>query len=230
MGNCIFLRKGSVHEAPSSIKKTFADNDWATIIQVCQEKAVPDTWIVGDQKAMTINGTSYLIDIIGKNHDEYSDGSGNAPLTFQLHNLYETKYQMCSSYTNTGWGSSTMQNTHLPAILSLMPTEVQGAIRAVNKLYRTGTGNKTTKDKLFCLSEWEIFGNGNLTGVIEGKHYEYYVANASLKKTTPSGLEAAWWSRSRPSTNFYFYMTINGTSTNTRNCTESYHVAPAFCF
>lgn len=52
----------------------FANNDWATIIAACQRKQVPETWAVGDQKEMTI-GQSYMIDIIGKDHDTYADGS-----------------------------------------------------------------------------------------------------------------------------------------------------------
>ena len=69
----------------------FADNTWAQIIKACQKKIIPTTWKVGDQKAMTINGISYQIDIIGKNHDDYSDGSGKAPLTFQMHDCYADK-------------------------------------------------------------------------------------------------------------------------------------------
>ena len=63
----------------------FAANSWETIIAACQSGNVPDSWAVGDSKPMAINGTNYQIDIIGKNHDVYTDGSGTAPLTFQLH-------------------------------------------------------------------------------------------------------------------------------------------------
>lgn len=141
----------------------FANNTWAKIIKACQNKEVPETWVVGNQKAMTINGADYLIDIIGKNHDNYSDGSGKAPLTFQLHDCYGTQYAMNSSGTNRGgWKSCAMRSTHLPAILALMPTEVQNGIREVNKLTSAGSKSatiNTTADKLFLLSEIEIFGS-----------------------------------------------------------------------
>ena len=51
---------------------------------------------------MFINGTEYQIDIIGKGHDDYADGSGKAPLTFQLHDCYGELKNMNSSNTNVG--------------------------------------------------------------------------------------------------------------------------------
>ena len=79
----------------------FADNTWEQIISVCQKGIVPPSWKVGDQKSMTIGGTEYMIDIIGKNHDTYASG-GKAPLTFQLHDCYADMKAMNSSNTNSG--------------------------------------------------------------------------------------------------------------------------------
>ena len=72
----------------SPYRSTFANNSWEMIIQACKNNEVPSAWNIGDQKTMTIGGVDYEIDIIGKNHDTYSDGSGKAPLTFQFHNLF----------------------------------------------------------------------------------------------------------------------------------------------
>ena len=52
---------------PTVGKDNFSDNNWSTIIKACQMNAVPESWNVGDQKPMTINGIEYLVDIIGKN-------------------------------------------------------------------------------------------------------------------------------------------------------------------
>ena len=133
MGHCLFLRKGEVHTAPVTYKANFADNTWAQIIDACHKTQVPETWLVGNSKAMTIGGKSYQVDIIGKNHDTYASG-GKAPLTFQLHDCYGELKAMNSYNTNNGgWTSCAMRSTHLPAILALMPTEVQNGIRDVNK-------------------------------------------------------------------------------------------------
>ena len=60
-----FRRRGKA----SVLDDNFANNSWEAIIAACQSGSVPDTWVVGNSKMMTINGTDYQIDIIGKNHD-----------------------------------------------------------------------------------------------------------------------------------------------------------------
>ena len=211
----------------------FADNTWEQIIAACQKKIIPTTWKVGDQKAMTIGGTDYLIDIIGINHDTYAAG-GKAPLTFQLHDCYADKKAMNSSNTNSGgWTSCAMRSTHLPAILALMPTEVKNGIREVNKL--TSAGNKsstinTTADKLFLLSEVEIFGSTTYSAAGEGTQYDYYKAgNSKVKKR--SGSAAYWWERSPyagDSTRFCLVRSNGNADFNSASLADG--VAFCFCF
>lgn len=182
-----------------SYDPVFANNTWEQIIAACHNNAVPDTWEVADQKPMTINGVDYQIDIIGKSHDDYSDGSGKAPLTFQLHDCYADTKQMNSSDTSrSGWTSCAMRQTHLPAILALMPIEVQNGIREVNKrtMLSSSIRPKTTADKLFLLSEIEIFGSVTYSYKGEGTQYDYYKADNNNKKKTRNGIEADWWERS----------------------------------
>lgn len=213
-----------------SYEANFADNTWDQIIAVCQKKIVPPTWKVGDQKAMTIGSTDYLVDIIGINHDDYSDGSGKAPFTFQLHDCYGELKNMNSSRTNNGgWTSCVMRQTHLPAILSKMPTEVRNNIREVNKL--TSAGNQsatinTTADKLFLLSEIEIFGSVSHSKSGEGTQYDYYKAGNSRAK---DGADS-WWKRGpngNDSTHFCFVLRGNASSSNANYATG---VAFGFCF
>lgn len=211
----------------------FADNTWEQIIAACQEKIIPTTWKVGDQKAMTIGGTDYLIDIIGINHDTYTAG-GKAPLTFQLHDCYADKKAMNSSNTNSGgWKNSAMRSAHLPAILALMPTEVQNGIREVNKLTSAGSLSatiNTTADKLFLLSEVEIFGSTIDSAAGEGTQYDYYKAgNSKVKKR--NGSAASWWERS-PEARFPAYFCLVNSNGYARRNTASYAggVAFGFCF
>ena len=179
-----------------SFPETFADATWEQIIDACHQNAVPDTWAADGTcyKDMEINGTNYRIDIIGKNHDDYADGSGKAPLTFQLHDCYDETKQMNSSNTNSGgWTNCAMRTTHLPAILDLMPAEVQAAIREVQK--KTSAGNQsssiqTTNDTLFLLSEIEIFGSTTYSFAGEGKQYAYYQAGNSKVKNWNGGANA----------------------------------------
>lgn len=219
-----------------SFPETFADATWEQIIDACHQNAVPDTWVADGTcyKDMEINGTNYRIDIIGKNHDDYADGSGKAPLTFQMHDCYGTTYAMNSSNTNSGgWQNSAMRSTHLPAILNLMPAEVKAAIRDVQK--KSSAGNQsssiqTTDDKLFLLSEIEIFGSRYYSVSGEGTQYAYYKAGNSKVKNL-SGSASSWWERSPFSGDSisFCYVYSNG-SANAIGASVSYGVAFGFCF
>ena len=234
MGHVLFLRKGEVHTAPVSYKPNFADNDWATIIKACHKNQVPDTWVVGNSKTMLINGTEYQIDIIGKGHDAYADGSGKSPLTFQLHDCYGEEYAMNGTNTNSGgWTNCAMRKTHLPAILAKMPTEVQNSIRAVNKLTSAGSGSdtiNTTADKLFLLSEIEIFGSVSYSKSGEGTQYAYYKAgNSKVKKYNGSAYN---WQERSPygrSTSFFCIVNSNGNA-DYDSARTAFGVAFGFCF
>ena len=217
----------------SFLKDNFADNDWASIIAACHSGSVPSTWVVGNSKTMTINGASYQVDIIGKNHDTYASG-GKAPLTFQLHDCYGETKKMNSSNTNSGgWTSCAMRSTHLPAILALMPTEVQNGIREVNKLTSAGNGSNTintTADKLFLLSEIEIFGSVSYSKSGEGTQYDYYKAgNSKVKKY--SGSAYYWWERSPNGSNSAHFCVVNSSgNADYSNASYASGVAFGFCF
>ena len=234
MGRVIMSGIVPTLKAPVTYNANFADNDWATIIKACHKNQVPETWVVGNQKAMMINGADYVIDIIGKEHDDYADGSGKAPLTLQLHDCYGETKNMNSSNTNSGgWTSCAMRSTHLPAILALMPTEVQNGIREVNKLTSAGSQSatiNTTADKLFLLSEIEIFGSVSYSKSGEGTQYDYYKAgNSKVKKY--NGSVYNWWERSPYGSNstHFCFVTGNGSAIY-YPAGIAYGVAFGFCF
>ena len=218
----------------TAVDPVFANNPWVEIIEACQSGGVPDSWAVGDQKTMTIDGVDYAIDIIDKDHDDYSDGSGKAPLTFQIHDCYRTNYTMHHSSTNTtGWTSCAMRTTHLPSILALMPNDVQSAIREVNKLTSAGNASntiKSTADKLFLLSEIEIIGVNGYSKSGEGTQYAYYANGGStIKKLSNS--PTYWWERSPYSGDPERYCLID--TSGKYSCTYptvANGVSFAFCF
>ena len=221
--------------APVTFKSNFADNDWSTIIKACQTNKVPDTWTVGSQKTMTINGTDYQIDIIGKNHDTYSDGSGTAPLTFQMHDCYNNHGFKMRTYNDNscGWGQSDMRMTHLPSVVPLMPQEVQAGLRTVNKLTsQSGSSSTivTTEDKLFLLSEVEVFGYTKYSHSGEGSQYAYYAAGNSTKKDC--GSYYSWLHRSPYANHSYFFTATNYQSGSPDGCPAMNitGISFAFCF
>lgn len=234
MGKVIMSGIVPTLKAPVTYNANFADNDWATIIKACHKNQVPETWVVGNQKAMTINGAAYVIDIIGKGHDDYADGSGKAPLTFQLHDCYADRKMMNGGSTNSGgWTSCDMRSTHLPAILALMPTEVQNGIQEVNKLTSEGSRSttiSTTADKLFLLSEIEIFGNITYSVSGEGTQYDYYkVGNSKVKNY--NGSANYWWQRSPRIGNYSSFCAVSNSGlADYISANDVYCVAFAFCF
>lgn len=212
----------------------FANNTWEKIALACQLNAVPDSWAVGDQKIMTINNVDYAIDIIGKNHDDYADGSGKAPLTFQMHDLWNVQFTMHDSRTNScGWENSYMRTARIPLILELFPSEIQAVIKEVNKL--TSAGNKsstikTTADKLFLLSEVEVQGRTVYSYTGEGTQYEYY-ANGGDPEKKRNNTSEIWFTRSpskQDTTSFCSVSASGGISAMYSN--SAYSTSFAFCF
>lgn len=228
-----------VHRTSASGKSynpVFADNDWATIIEACHANEVPDTWVADGTcyKDMLINGTNYRIDIIGKNHDDLADGTGKAPLTFQMHDCYATTYPMNDTATNVGgWESCKMRTQTMPALKALLPAEVQAGIRAVNKLTSAGGQSSsivTTSDELFLPTEVELFGSIDYSFAGEGTQYAYYKAGNSKVKNR-SGNADYWWERS-PYSNYptNFCLVNSAGSASSGNASYSRGVAFAFCF
>ena len=177
------------------IDPVFGNNSWAAIIKACQEKQVPNTWNVGDSCNMTINNKTYAIDIIGKNHDDYADGSGKAPLTFQMHTTYATQYKMNGAeYNNCGWKNCLVRTSNaFPKLKQVMPAEVVAALKAVTKKTTAGDASSaidTTSDTLFLLSEIEVQGTRTHSYAGEGTQYAYYKTAANRKKNR------AWYLRS----------------------------------
>ena len=141
---------------------------------------------------------------------------------------------MNSSNTNSGgWKNSAMRTTHLPAILALMPTEVQNGIREVSKKASVGGASstiETVSDKLFLLSEVEIFGSTSYSAAGEGTQYDYYKAgNSKVKKR--NGSAANWWERSPyASISTYFCLVDSVGGANSSYASDAIGVAFGFCF
>lgn len=63
-----------------------------------------------------IGSTDYLVDIIGINHDDYSDGFGKAPFTFQLHDCYgKTKWRAATQTETVGLAAPCGKHIFLPS-------------------------------------------------------------------------------------------------------------------
>ena len=164
---------------------------------------------IGDQVTLSLNGTNYAFDIIGFNHDTLTDtaaygketATGKAGITFQMHDLFETGYNMNSSNTNSGgWKGSAMRTSTMKTIKGYMPAAWQTAIKPVNKASGLGggssSGTETVSDSCFLLSEIEVFGSTTYSVSGEGTQYAYYKAGNSKVKNMTDNYAYHWWERS----------------------------------
>lgn len=167
---------------------------WDTIDSISKSGNAASIWSVGDKKTVNINGTNYQVQIIGFDHDTKTSG-GKAGITFQLAGRMNNAEQMNSSRTNSGgWTSCTMRTSKLNSIFSSLPADLKNVIKAVDKLTSAGSRSatiNTTSDKLFLLSEVEIFGSTTNSKPGEGSQYAYYAAGNSKVIS-----DWDWWERS----------------------------------
>ena len=205
---------------------------WSIIDSVSKSGNAGSIWSVGDKKTINIDGTDYQFQIIGFNHDTKTAG-GTAGITFQMVDCMNAKEYMNSSDTNSGgWTSCAMRTSTLNSIFSNLPADLQNVIKAVNKLTSAGDRSSTintTSDKLFLLSEVEIFGSTDYSKSGEGSQYAYYKAgNSKVKKV--KGSASDWWERS-PSggTSYYFCSVANNAAPTHFQATWTEGVSFGFC-
>lgn len=194
--------------------------------------------------------------IAGFNHDDLTtaiNGHTKAAVTLtQVDCLMDaecaagTKYgssnteneRMNSNNTNVGgWESCEMRTWCNSVYYNALPSVFKNAVKEVNK--KTSAGNssmtiKTTTDKIFLLSEIEIFGSISLSVRGEGTQYQYYknaVANRyKLPKFLSSSGGSLWWQRSPKSSSANRFCCV-GTNAeyNYNYAFDSLGIAPCFC-
>lgn len=194
---------GIVYIYPFVVGDTLNDTTWDNIAIVSKLGKAQDYWKVGDTKTVAVNGVNYQFQIIGFDHDNLTTKDGTrtkAGITFQMVDCLNTTYSMNGSNTNSGgWNGSTMRTSTMATLLNQLPAALKNVLKSVNKLSGTGggstSGTQTTHDKLFLLSEVEIFGTTTYSVPGEGTQYAYYKAgNSKVKKV--NGSATYWWERS----------------------------------
>ena len=196
---------------------------------------------VGDSINIATNGTSYAFKIMGFNHDTLTTSTaygsatatGKAGMTLQMADCLAGKAQMNSSNTNSGgWENCAMRKSNMATYLSQLTSAWQNAIKQVNKLSSAGSQSttiKTTADKLFLLSEVEIFGSTSYSVSGEGTQYAYYKAGNSKVKNV-SGSAGYWWERSPYASYTASFCIVDGNgNANGTHASNSCGVAFGFC-
>ena len=197
--------------------------------------------------------------IIGINHDKLSSAINNisdAALTIQtkeclsglcLPNNYKYSYDI-------PWGSSKLRKYLNDDFLSAISTDLSNLIKPVYKdssYYDSDSASSTlstTKDSIFVLSEYEVFGEHKLSRYTntdndttdygpakqDGVQYEY-MKNAS-NRIKPDGFKNKWWMRTAfyaSQSMHYYYLVVNGRTGDMESTgsasTFQGGIVPAFC-
>lgn len=227
---------GIVYVYPFVVGSTLEATTWDNIATVSKFGQAANYWKVGDKKNITVNGVTYQAQIIGFDHDTLTTADGSrtkAGITFQLVDCMKTTYPMNSFNTNVnGWRGSAMRTSTMATLLNQLSTDLKNVLKFVNKVSSVGnssSGLETTSDKLFLLSEIEIFGATQYSYAGEGKQYEYYAAgNSTIKKV--NGSAATWWERSPYSGDTVDFCFVSGNgNANYGYASSSCGVSFGFC-
>lgn len=116
--------------------------------------------------------------VIGFDHDDLADGSGKAPFTWEMVRVYKDNRPINEECTNKGgWDTSDVRKWLNSEFLGLCSDELQSVIRPVIKLSSAGDCSREiikSVDRIFILSEKEVFGRAIYSFPGEGRWYEYY--------------------------------------------------------
>ena len=192
------------------------------------------------------NGKTLTYRIIGMNHDDLTDGSGKAGLTF-LTTSTGIRSRMNATDTNAGgWGKSELRGKmNSGEIWNLMPSDFQSKVKSVRKITNNvsavdkNAAVTVTSDKLFLLSYSEIVPTSYLAPSYswtssEGTQYEAFRGKVLNNNSANDCLKIGgyWWERSMyPSYKASFlYVLSNGNPSSYDIVTDTYSVLPAFCF
>ena len=128
------------------------------------------------------------VEIIGHNHDDLSNGSGKAPLTFFCLDLPEIIYWMNPTQTNIGgWKDCALRTFANGELFDSLPDELKAIIKEVNKISDGGGGSReliTVIDRCWLASSDEIGASGQQNALVgQGEAYSsVFTDNQSRKK------------------------------------------------
>ena len=220
------------------------DADAATIAMLSENGKIQNYYSVGDEKTITLStGEQVTFVILGFEHDDLSDGSGKAGVTFGMKNLLAATYPMNGSASNIeGWKTTSMRTETMHELFAQLPPDWKAVIKRVDKKTMVGGGminTITTIDKLFLFSEVEIDGTTTSGYAGEGNRYEYWDSNFAdgtiaadrIKYlSNGSGAAAGWWLRTPYISNSSSFRNFSESGSIVRGLASySYGVCFGFC-
>lgn len=120
------------------------------------------------RKSVTLaNGINTSVQIVGFAHDNKSDGSGKAGITFIFSDAIAEQCMNSEDTNAGGWEGSEMRAWLSSSGMALLPNDLRNEIVAVDKMTNNvgdtldASSATATSDKLWLLSFWELCGDNN---------------------------------------------------------------------
>ena len=170
-----------------------ANNSWEMIIDTANKGKGQDYWNIGDKINIQVGDELLEFAIMDFDHDDKSDGTGKANITFGMTGVMADNHIMNSAPTNVGSFVGSEIYAYLrDAVLPSIPQELQSAIKPVNKL--TSAGNMSAEIQTDAMSLWlfsavEVGLRAGYVSSEEGTVYPYYNNSTRAKGDD-------WWLRS----------------------------------
>lgn len=199
--------EGVVKFTAPVVSATFADATWAEITEIAESGLAPSIFKVGESRQITDStGASWTIQIVGFSHDDKTDGSGKAGITFRVFptnkDIYSTYYDSWDE-TYAGYIGSNLESviaTHSANVFNSLG--IASDVKRVDKqTYNTQTGDvlSTTSMTAFAFSNTEVIAESASNNYAkpfgpEGKIYDYF-KNSKLA-TNDVDSSWYWWTRS----------------------------------
>lgn len=165
------------------------NQSWDFISECSANGMAKKYWKIGDSKTFKYNNNTTLTAVIvGFDHDDMSDGSGKAGITFMvIPPWYISSGITTSDSSCKDWSTHRCKKYELNVDNSyygpMFPGDLTGVVKAVKKLshasgnYGVSQKNIETQDKLWLPSVGEIIGQGSYSSqtFADGNQYEYFV-------------------------------------------------------
>lgn len=183
--------------------------------------------LIGQTKDVELVGLgSHKIRIAGIAHDDLSDGSGKAPITWEFADIIEEHRMNSSNTTSGGWEATEMRSQEMEKIYNALPAELKAKVVKVKKktynkitvasnpqtTVATGSELTTTDDYVWLFSASEVGKKTNYSSSSgakdgendypivsgEGDIYDVYSKNDTLANHIKQhqGANDWWWLRS----------------------------------
>lgn len=230
---------------PVSFSTTLADNTWEEIDQACTLGLAESLWEIGDEKTfMYSNG---MVDkpaigiIIAFNHDNLSDDSGKAVITFTIKDIVDWKTDSPSSADDQGYDKDFGN-----VFDSITDSELVSVLKSVKKLhfhYETGVTlsyiNQSSiqyNTKLFAFNIKELnyapVDNDGLTELTSVIPYPYFMISSNRTLSYHAWTSTQWGSGNYNDYG-YWYLHQDGyvifEKSDSNGDFHSYYIRPGFC-